>query len=116
MIPEGTAIEDFGAEKAAGRGDSLDEGFEHPLGDFKVGDHAIFHRAHGMDFAGGFTKHRFGFMADSENFVCQRIDGDDRGLCQNDPFAPDEDQCVGGTKVDPDIAREKRRESRCNLS
>ncbi len=48
-------------------------------------------------------------MADGEHFVGERIDGDDRRLGENDPFAADVDKSVGRSKVDADIARKNAR-------
>jgi hypothetical protein len=42
----------------------LDELLEHLLGDGEVGDHAVLHRADGLDVAGHLAQHLLGFLAD----------------------------------------------------
>ena len=43
---------------------AADEIGEHGLGDFKIGDDAVFERADGGDGAGGFSEHFLGDEAD----------------------------------------------------
>ena len=91
--------------------DHLDELLEHLLGDREVGDHAVFHRADGLDVARHLAEHGLGLFADRlDGFLAVGAafvaDGDDRRLVEHDAFATHIDQRVGGTEVDREVRRE----------
>jgi hypothetical protein len=88
----------------------LDELLEHLLGDGEVGDHAVLHRADGLDVAGHLAEHGLGFLAHRLDglfavgaaFVADR---DHRGLVEHDALAAHVDQGVGGAEVDGEVGR-----------
>ncbi len=82
----------------------LDEIVEHLLGDFEVGDDAIFHGLDSHDVAGRAAQHLFGLFADGLDLARVLVDGDDRGLIHHDALAPCVDQRVGRPQVDGKIA------------
>ena len=96
-MPEGTAIRILGRKRLRDGVTRLDQGFEHPFSDLEVGDNAVFHGTHSVDFARGFAQHGFGFMADSQHFVGDGVDSDDRGFGQDDAFASHKDEGIGGS-------------------
>ena len=90
----------------------LDELLEHLLGDGEVGDHAVLHRADGLDVAGHLAEHGLGlgptawivFLPLRAAFVA---DGDHRdGSSRTMPFAAHVDQRVGGAEVDGEVGGE----------
>jgi hypothetical protein len=83
----------------------LNEVGKHLLGDFEVGDDAIFHRLDGDDVAGSAAEHFFRFAADGDDFSGGFVDGDDRGFVDNNAFSGGEHQRVGGSKVDGEVGR-----------
>ena len=88
----------------------LDEVIQHLLGDFEVGDHAVFHRLDGHDVAGSAAQHVLGFLAYRFHLTGVFVDGHDRGLVDNNALTGGEDQCVGGPKIDSQIARKHAEE------
>ena len=50
------------------------------------------------------TNHLSRLLADSEDVIRRFVDGDDRGLEQDDPFATHEDDRVGRPKIDCEAA------------
>ncbi len=69
---------------------------EHRLGHFEVRDHPVFKRADGNNVAGSSAKHAFGFVTHSENAVGALLNGNDRGLAQNNTMVFDIDESVCG--------------------
>ncbi len=84
----------------------LDEVVQHLLGDFEVGDDAVFHRLDGDDVARRAAKHLLGLFADSFDFTGVLVDRDDGGLVDHDAFAARIDQRVGRSQIDGKIAGE----------
>jgi hypothetical protein len=89
----------------------LDELLEHLLGDGEVGDHAVLHRADGLDVAGHLAQHGLGFVAHGLDGLLALgaafvADGDHRGLVQHDALVADVNQGVGGAQVDGQVGGE----------
>ncbi len=89
----------------------LDELLEHLLGDGEVGDHAVFHRADGLDIARYLAQHLLGFLADRQDALlgigaALLANRDYGGLIQDDALVADVDQGVGGAEVDREIVGE----------
>jgi hypothetical protein len=61
--PQGTQMMMRGLGVSTARVHHLDELLEHLLGDGEVGDHAVLHRADGLDVAGHLAQHGLGFAA-----------------------------------------------------
>ena len=87
-----------------GRG-FFNEVTEHFLRDVEVGDDAVLQRPDGRDGAGGAAQHSLGFVPHGQNLVS--LDGDNRGLSQNDALVLDVDQRVGGAQVNANVIGEK---------
>ena len=85
----------------------LDEVVEHLLGDFEVGNYAIFHRLDGDDVARRAAEHLFRLFADGLNFVGVLIERHDRRLVDHDAFATRVHQRVGCSQINSQIAGEK---------
>ena len=77
----------------------LDEMPQHGLGDFEVGDHAVFHRADSHDVAGRAAQHPFGFVADGEHVGRARLDGHHRRFAQDDSTIPHIDEAIGSAQI-----------------
>ncbi len=84
----------------------LDEVVQHLLGDFEVGDHAVFHGLDGDDVAGRAAQHLFGFFAHGLDFARVLVDGHDGGLIDHNAFAARVHQRVGGPQINGKIAGE----------
>ena len=82
----------------------LNEVVEHLLGDFEVGDHAVFHGLDGHDVAGRAAQHLLGLLAHGFHFTGILVDGHDRWLVDNNALAGREDQRVGGAEIDGQVA------------
>ena len=82
----------------------LNEIVQHLLGDFEVGDHAVFHGLDGDDVAGRAAQHLFRFLAHGLHFACVLVDGDDGGLIDHDALALGVHQGVGRPQIDGQIA------------
>ncbi len=81
----------------------LDEVVEHDLGDVEVGDDAVLERALGDDRAGGAADHALGVGTHREDAVLAAVDGDDRGLVQDDALTAHRDQRVCRAQVDGEV-------------
>ncbi len=81
----------------------LNEVIQHLLGDFEIGDHAVFHGLDGDDIAGRAAQHFLGLFADSLHFSGVLVDGDDGWLVNDNPFAFGENESVGGSEIDGKI-------------
>ena len=79
------------------------EGSQHRLGNIKIGNHAVFHRADGDDVAGGASEHRLGFVTHGEHVFGAGLDGDNGGFAQHDAFIFQENQRVGGSEIDTNV-------------
>ena len=88
----------------------LDEVIQHLLGDFEIGDHAIFHGLDGDDVAGSASQHFLGFFAYRLNFTSIFIDGDDGRFIHHNAFALGIDKRVGRPQVNGKIAGEHAEE------
>ncbi len=93
------------AARRAGSADALQQEADHPLGDVEVGDGAAAQRANGDDVAGSPTDHLPRLVAHRQHLVGAAVEGDDRGLVEDDPAVPLVDQGVGGAQVDGEVAR-----------
>ena len=87
--------------------DLLDEVPQHGLGDFEVGDHAVFHRADGHDVAGRAAQHPFGFLTDGEHVGRARLDGHHRRLPQNNSAILHIDEGIGCAQVYSNVVGEQ---------
>ena len=82
----------------------LDEVVEHLLGDFEIGNDAIFHGLDGHDVAGRAAEHLFGLFTHGFHFAGDFVDGNDRRLVDHDAFALGIHQRVGGAQIDSQVA------------
>ena len=80
---------------------------KHPLGDFEVGDHTVFHRLDRDHVSGCAAEHFLRFAAYGYHFAAVFIDRDDGRLVDYNSFSACKDQCVGGSQVDSQIGREQ---------
>ena len=85
----------------------LNEIGEHLLGDFEIGDHAVFHGLDRDHVAGRAAEHFLRFAADGHHFAAVFVDGDDGRLVDDDAFSARKDQRVGGSQVDSQIGRKQ---------
>ena len=84
-----------------------DEVLEHPLGDLEVGDDAVLQRPHGDDVRGRAADHPLRLGADRQDLLGLAVDGDDRGLVDDDAPALDHHERVGGAEVDAHVVGEQ---------
>ena len=84
----------------------LNEVVQHLLGDFEVGDDAVFHGLDGDDVTRRAAEHLFRFLADGFNFTGVLVNGDDGRLVDDDAFAARIDERVGGAEIDGQVAGE----------
>jgi len=89
----------------------LDELLEHLLGDGEVGNHAILHRADRLNIAGHLAQHGLGFLANRLDGLLALgaafvADGNDRRFVEHDALVANDDQGVGGAKVNGQVGRE----------
>ncbi len=94
-----------------------DEVLDHLFSNFKVGDHAVAHRADRLDMARRAAQHHLGVIANGEHLLlaAARDDRNDRRLVQNDAPALHIDQRVGGPEVDGHIGREHSKQTTKHL-
>ena len=85
----------------------LNEIRQHFFGDFEVGDDAVLHRLDGHHVARRAAEHFLGFAADGDDFAADFVDGDDRGLVDDDAFAVGEDQGVRRSQIDRQVGRKQ---------
>jgi hypothetical protein len=78
----------------------LNKIIQHALGDFEIGDHAVFHRLDSHDVAGRPPQHFLGFLADRFHFPVGLVDGHDGRFVDHDPFALGKDEGIGGAQID----------------
>jgi hypothetical protein len=71
---------------------------------FEVGDDAVLHGLDGHDVAGRAAQHLLGLFAHGFHLAGVLVDGHDGGLIDNDALAGRKDQCVGGAKIDGQVA------------
>ena len=83
------------------------EMLEHLLGDLEVGDHAVLHRANGLDVARSLAQHFLGPGADRLDPVGDPVDSDDRRLDHGDSTTPHIDQGIGRSEIDCKVRREQ---------
>src|SRR3990172_5157916 len=84
----------------------LNEVGQHLFRDLEVSDHAVLHRPDGGNVTRCSAEHFLGFPAHRLHLSGHLVDGDDRGLRDNDAFALDEHQRVGGAQVDGELVGE----------
>ena len=82
--------------------DEREEVAQHLLRHVEVGDDAVLHRAHGDDAVRRSAEHALRLEADALDLLGLAVDGDDRGLVQDDALTLHIDEGVGGAEVDPD--------------
>ena len=83
--------------------DALNEITEHFFAHIEVCNYAIFQRANYFNMFRGTAKHALGFPTDSNRLSITHVDGDNRGLIQNNSLAAHVHQSVGGAEVNGDI-------------
>ena len=85
----------------------FDKLLEHFFGNVKVGNHAVFHRADGLNAARRAAEHFFGFGAHGQNhaFAVRSIGlhGHHRGFVQNNAFAFNVNQGIGSAQIDGQV-------------
>ena len=87
----------------------LDEVVQHLFGLLEVGDNAILHRLDRDDVAGGTAKHLLGFLAHGFDLAGDAVDSDNRRLVDDDAFAVRENEGIGRSKIDREIAGKERK-------
>ena len=90
----------------------VDERREHGLRHVVVGDDAVFERMLGGERLGRVVDHVLRLVADGENAMGALLDGDDRGLVDDDALARHRDERVRGSKVDGHIGAHLARKVR----
>ena len=103
----GHGDDDARAHHAAAAVRFADKVGQHGLGDFEIGDDAVFERTDGDDVAGRAAEHALGLVADREDFVRAGLDGHDGGFAQDNALIADVNKGVGCAEVDADIARKE---------
>ena len=85
----------------------VDEVLDHLLGDIDVRDHAVAERADRLDLVGGLAHHQLGVVTDRLDLLhaVDGLDGDDRGLVQDDSASANVDERIGGSEVDRHVVR-----------
>ena len=83
-----------------------DEVLEHVLGHLEVGDHAVLHRPYEEQDARRASEHLLGLGADRLDAVALAVDDDHRRLADDDAVRLGEDERVGRTQVDGQVAGE----------
>ena len=90
---------------------------QHRLGDFEIGDHAVFHRPNGDDIARGASQHAFGFLAHRQHIGGAGLDGHDGRFAEHDALVSDIHERIGRAQVDSDIVGKQafklRKHERC---
>src|SRR5690606_13519915 len=107
---EGDADDDARLDERAPVVGPRDEVPKHRLGHLEVGDDAIAQRANRLDVAGGPAEHLLRVAPDGQHALTAArvaLDGHDRGLAGDDPFALDVDERRGGTEIDRQIVGEQ---------
>ena len=92
----------------------VDEVIQHLLGDFEIGDDAVFHRLDGDDVAGSAAEHLLRFFADGFHFTGGFIEGYDGGLVDNNAFPFGVNESICGAEVDGEVRR-KQAEKRAKI-
>lgn len=80
---------------------------QHSLGDFEVGDDAVFERTDGHNIARRAAEHALGLVADGKDLVRAGLHGDHGWLAQDNALIADVDQGVGRPEIDSDVTREE---------
>ena len=86
-------------------GDRVQAAAETYIGLVEVGDNAVFERPDCDDVARGAPKHSLRFLADGKNLAALHLDGDDRGLAEENPPAAHVDERIRRSEVYTDGAR-----------
>src|SRR4030095_7435363 len=81
----------------------LDKVTEHRLGNLKISDHSVLHRADSHDVSRGAAQHPLGLFAYGQDVGGSRLDGDHRRFAQDYPLVPDINERVGGAKIDANV-------------
>ena len=79
---------------------------QHGLGNFKVGDNAVFHGADSPDIAWGSAQHALGVMPNGQNHVVAArvfLDRHHRGLAQHNSLPLNIDAGIGRAQVDGQV-------------
>ena len=85
---------------------------QHTLGNHKISNHAVPHRADDFNIARRTALHFFCFRAHGHNFTfiaCAGLNRNHGRLIQNNPFAAYKNQRVGRAQVDGNIIGEETR-------
>ncbi len=85
----------------------LDEVIQHLLGDFEVGDDAVFHRFDGDDVARRAAEHLFRFFADRLHFPGILIQRDNGRFVDNNAFSFGIDKRIRGPEIDGKVRRKE---------
>ena len=76
---------------------------EHPLGHDEVGDHPVTHRAHDLDAVGRAAHHLVRLAPHGQDPGAVPVDGDERGLVDDDALPADVDQDGRSAEIDAQI-------------
>ena len=90
---------------------TLDECLEERFHQFKIGNHAIAHGAHGAGFTRSTSQHLLRLETDGTDTVVLAIHRNHRGLVNHYTLAGDVDQRIRRTKIYTNIAREKTKQN-----
>ena len=107
MICEGTPKTTRGRDPTANLLVGLaDEVGEHLLGGVEVGDDAVANRPHGPQAIRRAPEHLPGIIADGFDCPGLGVEGDERGLVDDDPSSEGEDTGVGCAEIDGEVGAE----------
>ena len=103
------ADQDAGPEPGADHLMGLaDEVREHLLRRVEVGDHAVLDRPDGAEMARAAAQHLAGSGADRFDHAADGVEGDERGLVQDDALTLGVDTGVGRAEIDSEVGSEVR--------
>ena len=86
-------------------GSLVDKVAKHGFGNIEVGDDAVLQGTNGHDVAGRTAEHALCLDTDRQDALVVLVDGDNRGLANDDALAAHGDKRICGAEVDGKIAR-----------
>jgi hypothetical protein len=85
----------------------VNEGVEHPLGDFEIGDNPVFHRPDCDNVPRRSAHHLFGLSANRLDLPSILVNCDDRRFVYNDAFAFRKHERIRSAQIDGKIGRDQ---------
>ena len=99
MISLGDANDDARMDQHLAAMSLLNKVIQHALGDFKIRNDPVFHRANGNDITGRTAQHVFGFTAYRFDFTVVLVDSYYRRFVDDDDLTISIDQGVRGAQI-----------------